>query len=294
MLKKILLVGGTGYVGRHLSRYLIEEDSEVFITGTSNKNEENYFKINFEDLQSFHSLDGFKFDLIIVLASKLDSLSTSNLKHPDLSINALGYASFLQYLKDHHLATKIIYISSMTVYSPNNQLPVSECGVIAPVNTYGLSKYIAECMTSFFCTNSNIMGAILRLPGIYGGDKRGGFIYNTLNNLKHDKPFEISTTNLIFWETIHVDDLCFMIKNFVKEYKWVQKIDVYNVCYGRETDFYDTFEFIKTHTGKQEATISETAKGYIPFFLSNQKLKEIIPVREDYFGKLKEYISGMG
>jgi nucleoside-diphosphate-sugar epimerase len=293
MLKKILLVGGTGYLGRHLNYYLSEDEFEVFISGTNSKYEKNYLKINFEDTKSYNSLDGFKFDLIIVLAAKLGSLSTYNLNHTDISVNTLGYASFLQYVEDHQLTAKIIYISSMTVYSPNNQIPVIESGAIAPVNTYGLSKYIAECMTSFFCTNYNITGAILRLPGIYGGDKRGGFIYNTMINLKHDKPVEISTKDLIFWETIHVDDLCFMIKNFIREYKWAQKIDVYNVCYGRETDFYDTFEFIKTHINKQEATISETVKGYIPFYLSNEKLKKIITVKEDYFGKLKQYLIGV-
>jgi nucleoside-diphosphate-sugar epimerase len=293
MIKKILLVGGTGYLGRHLNKKLSKEESKVFITGTSNSQLEKYFQINFEDPQSFHSLDGYTFDLIIILAAKSDSLSTRDITHPDLSVNTLGYASFLQYLKDHYLTSKIIYISSMTVYSPGNQLPVAENGAIAPVNTYGLSKYMAECMTSFLCTNSNIMGVILRLPGIYGGDKRSGFIYNTVNNLKNGKHIQISTQNLVFWETIHVDDLCFMIENFIVKYKWVQKIDVYNVCYGQETDFYDTIKFIKKYTDKQQAAISETAKGYIPFFLSNQKLRELIPVREDYFGKLKEYISGI-
>lgn len=181
----------------------------------------------------------------------------------------------------------------MTVYSPKNHLPVSESGAIAPVNTYGLSKYVGECLTSFFCNNSSIIGVILRLPGIYGGDKKGGFIYNTVNNLKNGNPVQISTKNLVFWETIHIDDLCLMIKDFIRKYEWKQKIDVYNVCYGMETDFYDTFEFIKTNTANQEVIISETVKGYIPFFLSNEKLKKIIPVREDYFGKLKEYISGI-
>jgi len=293
MLKKILLVGGTGYLARHLCSYLDKEGLEVFITGTRDLQLESYFHINFEDPQSYSSLDGHYFDLVIVLAAKLNSLSTCDLNHPDLSVNSLGYATFLKYLEAHALTSKIIYISSMTVYSPTNELPVIESSAIAPVSTYGLSKYLAECITSFLCINSNITGVILRLPGIYGGDKRDGFIYNTINNLKHDKPCEISTKNLIFWETIHVDDLCFMIQNFLKEYKWVQKIDVYNVCYGQETDFYDTFEFIKTQIDKQEAKISETTKGYVPFFLSNQKLKKIVPVKEDYFGKLKQYISGV-
>ena len=100
MLKKILLVGGTGYLGRHLNSQLIEEESEVFFTGTSNSQQENYFKVNFEDPLSYSSLLGQYFDLVIILAAKLNSLSTCDLDHPDLSVNTLGYASFLQYLKD--------------------------------------------------------------------------------------------------------------------------------------------------------------------------------------------------
>jgi UDP-glucose 4-epimerase len=291
MLKKILLVGGSGYLGRHLRPQLDQEGLEVFITGTNDLKQESYFQINFEDAQSFRSLDTHYFDLVIVLAAKLNSLSTYNLNHPDLSVNSMGYASFLQYIESNALASKIIYISSMTVYSPKNELPVIESSAIAPVNTYGLSKYLAECITSFFCNNSNITGVILRLPGIYGGDKTSGFIYNTIHNLKHDNPVEITTKNLVFWETIHIEDLCFMIINFIKSYQWVQKIDVFNVCYGMETDFYGTFEFIRENVGNKRALISEKTKGYTPFFLSNQKLKKIMQVKEDYFGKLKEYIS---
>jgi nucleoside-diphosphate-sugar epimerase len=47
MLKKILLVGGTGYLGRHLLRQLEQEGSEVFITGTRDLQQESYFQINF-------------------------------------------------------------------------------------------------------------------------------------------------------------------------------------------------------------------------------------------------------
>jgi nucleoside-diphosphate-sugar epimerase len=293
MLKKILLVGGTGYLGRHLYKQLIAEDLQVFITGTGNSTQGNYFQVNFEEPESYRSLNDHHFDVVMVLAAKLNSLTSTELNHPDLSVNTLGYASFLQYMMDQQLTGKVIYISSMTVYSPSNQAPVSEGGAIAPVNTYGLSKYIAECMTSFFCINSNIPGAILRLPGIYGGDKKGGFIYNTVNNLKKSKPIQLSTKNLIFWETIHIDDLCFMICNFIKKYKWEQKIDIYNICYGQETDFYDTFEFIKGQTADYGALISETERGYVQFFLSNEKLKKLIPVREDYYGKLKEYITDL-
>lgn len=293
MLKKILLVGGTGYLGRHLSTYLEEIGSKVFITGSRISEQSNYFQINFEHPESFTSLKSFKFDLVIVLAAKLSSISSTDLGHPDLSVNTIGYASFLQYLKDKNLTNKLIYISSMTVYAPAEHLPVKESDKIGPVNTYGLSKYIGECMTIFFSQNSGIESVILRIPGIYGGDKISGFIYNTIYRIKNNIPLQISSKNLIYWETIHIDDLCEMISSFIMFYRWGMMSDIFNVCYGIETDFYKTFEFITARTSSTIVELSEDQKGYEPFFLSNSKLKELIPVREDYYGKLATYIESV-
>lgn len=293
MLKKILLVGGTGYLGRHLCVYLEKSGMEVFITGSRKSDQANYFLIDFEDSESYNSLNFSKFDLIVILAAKLSSISSTDLSHPDLTVNTTGYGTFLQYLKSNELTKKIVYISSMTVYAPAEHVPVREFDGIGPVSIYGLSKYIGECLTRFLVNNSDIHSVALRLPGIYGGDKKSGFIYNTASKMKNELPLELSTNNLIYWETIHIDDLCEMLTSFLTAYKWKLKYDEFNVCYGLETDFYETFEFIKKHTNNQTAHFSEAKKGYKPFFLSNSKLKEIIPVKKDYYGKLKEFIASV-
>ncbi len=293
MLKNILLVGGSGYLGRHLRKHLAHRGYSVSWTGSQPLNEPNYFQVDFDRPESYNSLSGQQFEVVVVLAARLNSISTTDFNHPDLSVNTLGYGTFLQYLKDHSLSGKIIYTSSMTVYSSANKSPVTEDAEIGPLHTYGLSKYLAECMTAFCCRTSTLNGVILRLPGIFGGDKKGGFIYNTAYNLKNGLPNVLSSKNLLFWETIHVDDLCDMITDFVGMYDWTQDIDIFNVCYGRETDFYETFNFIKSRTANEHAVISETEKGYIPFFLSNEKLKKLIPVRSDYFGKLAEYVDNL-
>ncbi|MDP3467528.1 MAG: NAD(P)-dependent oxidoreductase [Daejeonella sp.] len=293
MLKKILLVGATGYLGRHLCTYLDKIGSEVFITGSRISKQPNYFQIDFEDPKSYNSLKSYKFDLIIVLAAKLSSISSTNLSHPDLAVNTIGYASFLQYLKDHDITQKVIYISSMTVYAPVEQPPVCEEDKIGPVSTYGLSKYMGECITTFFGQSSAVVCVILRLPGIYGGDKKSGFIYNMIYKLKNNIPIQLSTKNLIYWETIHIDDLCEMIGSFIERYAWKERTNIFNVCYGMETDFYNTFEFIKAQTLSNKGELYEEKKGYEPFFLSNKKLKGLIPVKEDYYGKLAAYIKSV-
>lgn len=291
MVKSILIVGGTGYLGRHLSPVLIQKGYEVAFTGSQKVEKKDYYRVDFDDITSFSSLKGKKFDLVIVLAAKLSSLGTSKLDHPDLFTNCLGYAAFLEFVKENRIASKLVFTSSMTVYSPGAKSPVSEDSRIAPVNTYALGKYFGERITEFFGLQNEILVAVLRLPGIYGGDKTGGLIYNTIKNYAAGMRPNISTGSLVYWETIHVDDLCEMILLFLSSYSWDKPNEVFNVSYGVETDFYQTVEFIRTEMGITEQINFSEIKGYTPFFLSNAKLSQLIPVKRDYYSKLKAYIA---
>jgi len=292
--KKILLVGGTGYLGRHLTSFLKKSSCiDVFITGSKKSQQEGYFQIDFEQKDTFNNIQKLKFDLVIILASKLGALGIKSLNHPDLTINTLGYAVFLQYLYDNQITQKIIYTSSMTVYDSNNSIPVKEDDKIAPVNTYGLSKYLAEVITNFFCSQNNLKGVILRLPGIYGEDKNNGFIYNTIIKAKDNQLIELDTQGLVYWETIFINDLCEMIWAFLKQYQWELPSDIFNVSYGCETDFNNTAEFIVESLQKGNLNIKNEKKGYVPFYLSNDKISKLIEVKTDYFGQLKKYVNDM-
>jgi nucleoside-diphosphate-sugar epimerase len=292
--KRILLVGGSGYLGRHLTSFLKKSSCiDIFITGSKKSQQEGYFQIDFEQKETFNNIQKLKFDLVIILASKLGALGIKSLNHPDLTINTLGYAGFLQYLYDNQITQKIIYTSSMTVYDSNNSIPVKEDDKIAPVNTYGLSKYLAEVITDFFCKQNNLKGVILRLPGIYGGDKNNGFIYNTIKKAKDNQLIELDTQGLVYWETIFINDLCEMIWDFLKQYQWELPTDIFNVSYGCETDFNTTAEFIVASLQKGNLKIKNEKKGYVPFYLSNEKIGKLIEVKTDYFGKLNQYLNDM-
>lgn len=290
--KKILLVGGTGYLGRHLTSLLKKSSgSDIFITGSKKMQQDDYFQIDFDKQETFINIRQLRFDLVIIFASKLGSLDTNILNHPDLTTNTMGYATFLQYLHDNQITQKILYTSSMTVYDPKNISPVREEARIGPVNTYGLSKYIAEVITEYFCVHNNFNGVILRLPGIYGGDKNNGFIYNTIKKAKDNLLIELDTKSLIYWETIYIYDLCEMICAFLKNYDWESSLEIFNVSYGCETDFNVTAEFIIECLKKGQIHFKNYKKGYVPFYLSNHKISKLIEVKTDFFGKLEKYIT---
>lgn len=292
-VKTILLVGGTGYLGRHLSAVLTEKYS-VYSTGTKPcKGIENYFRINFKDNSGYNSIKGLRFDLMIILAASIRGLDTTRLSHQDLDINADGYRHFLQYIMENNITKKIIYISSMTVYSEFNQSPVSEGANTLPLHTYGLSKLIAEQLTLFACSRNNVPAIILRLPGVYGGDRKSGYIYTIAERLKKKQPVDIDSSGLGFWETMEIGDLCLVIDKIVANQARHNACDIINISYGHETDFIDTAFAIKRILNSDAPITVKKPLGYTRFFMDNSKLKQLIDFDRVFDASLIKYVNSI-
>jgi UDP-glucose 4-epimerase len=287
-MNKILLVGGTGYIGSHLNTFLVNSQYDIYVTGTKDFHGKNYYQIDFNSPSTFNNLKNLNFNLVVILASSLTSITTTDITHPDLLINTVKYSNFLQYLNDNKITQKIIYLSSMTVYDENAISPVQETSLLYPLSTYGLSKQIAENITSFFCLSNNINGIILRIPGVYGGNRQKGIIYNSINELKNGNVLDYELSSLGYWETIHIDDLLYLIKKFIKYYNWDKLIEVYNLCYGEETNLEETFNFIQNEIGiTGKVNIKSLPKR---FYMSNDKLKNLFNFDLSYYSALKNYI----
>lgn len=290
MPERILLVGGSGYLGRYLQKSLVQKGHQVVITGTKTLNRESYFRIDFNEPETFESLNTEVFNLIVILASKLESIGSQDLSHSDLETNVLGLGRFLDFIKDTMLSPKVVYVSSMTVYAQENVSPVHEGMARRPLSSYGLSKKIAEDMTSFFCRSSGVKGLILRLPGIYGGSRQAGFIYSTIQKIKTGEKVILNTSGLGYWETIHVDDLVTMMTDLFTEYDWNERVDTFNMSYGEESDFNSTAMYIAQRMGKPGVVEFLNKKEYVKFYMDNEKLKSIINKPSKLSTSLTQYI----
>lgn len=289
MKDNILLVGGSGYLGRHLQRFLSSYYT-VFISGTKVNSEPNYFEIDFSKPGTYRNIEHIKFDLVIILSSSLTGLGTNNLNKPDLLVNTTQFATFLQFLSEHNITEKIFYTSSMTVYGVECKSPVHEDGVLKPFSVYGLSKKIAEDIIIFFSERHNVKSLILRLPGIYGETRKAGYIYNTIKKALTNQPITIETTDLGYWESIEITDLCYFIHQLIENYKWERVSDVVNVGYGEQVDFIDTAKLILVEL-ESESELIIHEKGYVDFYLCNCKLKTIVDSSKNFSDSLKKYIN---
>lgn len=291
-INKVLLVGGSGYIGTHLQNVM----KATFQTSTTTRKtipDPATFTIDLTQPETFESLAGHSFDLIIFLASEIKGLGNEGLDQEVLKPNLLGLISFLNYVQKEKPAGKIIYISSMTVYGVENELPVKETGELKPLSAYGLSKLMAEQAFSFFCRNNDVKGVSLRIPGIYGGSRKAGYIYNTIQKMKRNEPVILNTNGLGYWECMHIDDLCDSMIRFIGQYQWSEPDQVYNLSYGVRTDFVECARVIKEFLKSDSVIEMEGEKGYIDLYLDNSKIKEIIPVQDNYLTSLKRYVNSI-
>lgn len=297
MINKVLMVGGAGYLGRHLYPALLQIGISVKITGTGRKQrkmgrqEVDYTELDFSNADSFSVLAGNTYDLVIILASSIEGLGSVDLSNNDMNNNVFYFNKFLAFLQRNIITQKYVYISSMTVYSDMNNSPVTETALLRPINTYGLSKLLAENMFTFFCHSNDLKGIIIRPPGLYGGDRQSGVIYNTIKKLISGERMQIESRGLGFWETINVEDFALLFVKFLSNYEWKENINIYNFSYGCEVDFYGTALTIAKTLGKSsKLDIDYENKDYKKLYLSNQKIEQLTGAHISFDESLKRYI----
>ena len=178
MAKRILLTGGTGYIGSHTAVELIHQGYEVIIVDDLSNSEhrtiESIEKITGTkpefhqfDLRNSPSLEKLfkdnKFDGIIHFAAKkaVGESVEKPLLYYDVNLN-----SMLNLLKlmELHKVSNLVFSSSCTVYGQPSQLPVTEDTPFALAESpYGHTKQIGEgILNQTTQTNGQLQALSLR------------------------------------------------------------------------------------------------------------------------------------
>ncbi len=272
-MNKTLVVGGTGYIGAHIKKKF----PDFIYTGSAefNLNAKEQISAYFQDID---------IDICIILSATISYEKTVDLTSEPFTTNVMGLNNLLSVLKDKNKDIKIIYFSSMTVYADSNPHPVTENAYLAPFHTYGLSKVYAESLIKYY----GLKSVIVRIPGIYGGDRKSGLIYNVIQKIKKNMPIDIDTSDLGYWETLHIDDMINMFSDFIEHYTYESKFEIFNIAYGEKTDFIETIYHILNQV-KSNSKINVN-KNYTDLYLSNVKILELVNKPMSYKDRLNLFI----
>jgi nucleoside-diphosphate-sugar epimerase len=97
---------------------------------------------------------------------------------------------------------RIVFTSSMTVYEPPLLLPVSEVNVPMPSAAYAAGKWRAEEILMQRRRNGDVA---LRLPGLFGVERRSGLLFNAIRAFLKGSLFQLSSPPDL-WAAMNVDD----------------------------------------------------------------------------------------
>lgn len=143
-VKKILLLGGTGFAGKHMER-LLRPNHEVFAYGR---------KIDMRDMGAIRKvLSQHTPDWIVNFASITTVRESFSDPAMTYAIGFLGSLNLLTVLQDFGFSGRLLNISSSEVYGHPTlkELPLSESSELRPMSPYAVSKLAAE----FLCYQSN-------------------------------------------------------------------------------------------------------------------------------------------
>ena len=244
---KILITGGAGFIGSHLTDYLLAKESNIIVCvdNLSNGREANLREAKLNKRFKFYNFDltdeimlnklfkNNSFDLVYHLAANSDIQAGASNIEVDLKHTFLTTFYVLSSMKKYSVG-KIIFASSSAIYGELEETLVEDSGPLLPISNYGAAKLSSEAYISAFCTNYNIKAWIVRFPNVIGWRLTHGVIYDFLNKLEKD-PSELCVLGNGKQQKpyLYVDDLLSAIDCIYE--KTQNKVNYFNVAANSDT-----------------------------------------------------------
>lgn len=219
---KIGVIGGSGFVGKSFIQ-MYNKDFELKEISRQSGVISNY---SVEQLENV--LSGC--DSVVILAAK----KVNSNEEQSLSL----YYDNISIVENTLIAcrrlgiTNIVYTSSRCIYSNNQNVPISENGLIEPINYYGISKLASEQLCIYYNKKFGLKIKILRLSQIIGKDKNGYMLDNFINNALTGNPLTVYGMAVGKRDYIYIKDVCRSILLALMHYN---NFGVYNIGSGEGT-----------------------------------------------------------
>ena len=195
---RLLLIGGTGFIGTHIAKKGISLGFEVSIISKNSKpnlekiNGVEYFNININDhAELSHQINNKIFHYVINLCGYIDHSNYFNNGEKVIDDHFNGIRNIVNCINRTNLIT-FIQVGSSDEYG-NNPAPQGENLRELPISPYSFAKTASTHFLQMLYLTENFPSVILRPFLVYGpGQGRSRFIPQIINGCLENSDFSVS------------------------------------------------------------------------------------------------------
>ena len=275
-IKKVLVTGGSGFIGSTLVDLLINEGHSVLViddlsTGLSSNHNASATYLD-EDLCRYIDhpqeivaiLDKHNVDTVYHLAASADVFLSINNPEKVYKINVLASIALARACKKAGVK-KLVFASTSAVFGEPKYLPVDEDHDTNPISPYGLSKLGFEQYLNYFSIDADMSITVFRLPNVYGPRQRpdleGGVIAIFYGLMRQGLPIRMFGDGQQTRDWVYVDDIA---SAFYGAQKNQEKFNIFLLGSNTETSLNDLFDCLVNVTGyKQDPQHGDARPGDI-------------------------------
>lgn len=204
---KILIAGGAGFIGSHLTKYYLKNNHSVtvidnFITGSKDNLKDiinnKLFRLIEADLINFNYQDLPRFDIVYDLASPASPAIFEKLSFEIIKVNSFGLINLLTFFL-RSKSKVFVFASTSEVYgdplvNPQPETYFGNVHTTGPRSAYDEGKRFAEAIIAAYLRKYSLDIRIARIFNTYGpfmNKNDGRFISNFINQALDNKPITV-------------------------------------------------------------------------------------------------------
>jgi UDP-glucose 4-epimerase len=194
--RRVLVIGGLGFIGVNLTARLAELGARVTVVNRAVDRHRaavtdavtRGIRVHEGDLRDAEAMRQAVAgqDAIVNLAGQSGAVQSMEDPWTDLDVNCRGNLVLLEALRRHNPAAKLVFAGSRLAYGRTGSDPVAETETPEPLCVHAVHKLAAEQYLKVYAQAYGLRFAVARLTNPYGpGQPRERTAYGVVNHLIH-------------------------------------------------------------------------------------------------------------
>lgn len=210
---KVAIIGGKGYIGKHLDFYLQQRNLVSMIYDVWASDEPNYKKIDITNPESVASID-LNVDYIFMFAGLTGTYAGFDKYETYNAINEIGLLNLLDSIRKSEYRPKVIFPSTRLVYKGMDKA-LKEGDEKETKTIYAVNKLACEGLLQAYKASFDIPYSVFRICIPYGNllstDYSFGTIGFFIKMAKAGKDITLYGGGTIKRTFTHMEDLCYQV-----------------------------------------------------------------------------------